>query len=106
MRIGTTPPMSWPRLVTIMLTAAVLLIAACGGNDKKAQDSGATTPAEPKTFEATTTPATPEAAAEAAPAEPSGPVFEKPKEDSKLARLMIQSAKINAPLQVKGLNAR
>jgi LPXTG-site transpeptidase (sortase) family protein len=98
--------MSWPRLATIMLTAAVLLIAACGGNDKKAQDSGATTPAEPKTFEATTTPATPEAAAEAAPAEPSGPMFEKPKEDSKLTRLMIQSAKINAPLQTKGLNAR
>lgn len=106
MRRETTPTILSRKLATAALTAAVLLLAACGGNDKKAKDNSAETPATPVTFEATITPATPEAQAETAPPAPAGPVFTKPSEDAKLMRLMIPSAKVNAPLQVKGLNAR
>jgi LPXTG-site transpeptidase (sortase) family protein len=105
MRRGTTPLTIVRRAATGTLMAALLLAAACGGGDKQSKQTDAS--ATPATFEVTVTPATQEpSTGEAAPPAPSGPVFAQPKDDARVTRLLIQSAKVDAPLQVKGLNAR
>jgi LPXTG-site transpeptidase (sortase) family protein len=95
------------RLAVAALAVTLLAATACGGGNKKTSAQLSSTPAEAQTFQATVLPSTPEAStSEAAPPVPSGPVFAQPKEDARLVRLVIPSAKVNAPLQTKGLNAR
>jgi LPXTG-site transpeptidase (sortase) family protein len=92
-------------MALVFLTAAIVLAVACGGGDKKASDASAPgNVATPQVFEATLTPATPEA--EAAAATPAAPEFPAPKDDARLARLIISTAKIDAPFQVKGRTPR
>ena len=99
-----------PRVLTRAACAALLLLglaaAACGGNDKAKQDTAvatvdqrATTPDSAAATATATTPGEAEAAA-------TPPPFPAPKADAELVRLMIPAAKVDAPLQVKGVNAR
>lgn len=88
-----------------MLAATLIVLTACGS--KKSQPDAAFQPiATPATFEATLTPATPEPAVAEAPPPPAAPQFPTPSENAKLTRLIIPGIKINAPIQVKGLNSR
>jgi LPXTG-site transpeptidase (sortase) family protein len=102
-----TPPSLFARRTMLGLLVSVLvLVAACGGN-KKTQDASPPEPAATAAvFEATITPAATQEPAAAAEATPPAPQFPSPDEGAKLARLMIPSAKVNAPLQTKGRNSR
>ncbi len=98
------------RFVLALSVAALVLAAACGGGDKKNDDgkqAGAASPAASAATQATagsggTTTPSPESSPTAAPT----PQFPAPKEDAGIARILIGRAKVNAPVQVKGLNAR
>src|SRR5579884_2867525 len=85
-------------LVVLLAVAAV----ACGGGKKSGGGS------QPQTFDVTTATATStEAAASPSPeATAAAPAFPAPAADAKIMRLVIPAAKVDAPLQVKGLNAR
>lgn len=102
------------RLVHMVATAALALalvgVAACGGGDKKASNGGDAASGSPSaTAQGQTFDMTPETGA-ASPTpeavEETGPRFPSPSEDAQLVRLMIPTAKVNAPLQIKGVNAR
>lgn len=92
-----------------MLVAALalsVLAVACGKGDKSSEDqAGSQATATPQIFNgptATATATTDEGVATPRP----GPIFPPPRDDAELARLVISNAKINAPLQIKGVNAR
>ncbi len=85
-------------LVVLLAVAAV----ACGGGKKSSEGS------QPQTFDVTTATATSTEAAASPSPEATGaePAFPAPAADAKIMRLVIPAAKVDAPLQVKGLNAR
>lgn len=92
------------RLCTGFLLVALALVAACGRGEKK---QAATVTAVPRVFDATLVPATPEPVAEGTQTPtPSVALFPTPSPDARIARLIIPAAKVNAPVQVKGVNAR
>ena len=97
------------RLLALTVPAGLALVgAACGGGGNKAQAPSPTSERslvfDLPTSVPTATDSAPEATAEATPTpEPGLPV---PAEDAQLARLVIAGAKVDAPLQIKGVNAR
>lgn len=92
----------WLSVSLLLVTLA--LVAACGRGEKK---QAATATAEPRVFDASLIPTTPVPVAEGTET-PTPPVaqFPTPSPDARIARLIIPAAKVNAPVQVKGVNAR
>lgn len=101
------PSVVLPRLLphrsVLALLVALLCIgaAACGGDHQSNQAQSAAT------FGVTTATGTasPTAAANAV-ATPTEPEFPAPPADAQIARLLIPVAKVDAPTQIKGLNAQ
>jgi LPXTG-site transpeptidase (sortase) family protein len=91
------------RLRAGLLLVALALVVACGRGGEKQQAATATS--EPHVFDATLASATPEPTATETPTPPAV-LFPTPSPDARIARLIIPAAKVNAPVQVKGVNAR
>ncbi len=91
------------RLCASFVLVALAFIVACGRGGEKKQAATVTT--EPRVFDATLVPGTSEPAASETPTPPSVH-FPTPSPDAHIARLIIPAAKVNAPVQVKGVNAR
>ncbi len=91
------------RLRAGLLLVALALVVACGRGGEKQQAATATS--EPHVFDATLASATPEPTATETPTPPAA-LFPTPSPDARIARLIIPAAKVNAPVQVKGVNAR
>ncbi|MFN8557938.1 MAG: class F sortase [Dehalococcoidia bacterium] len=91
------------RAALAALVGLTLLAGAACRGEKKADV--ATTSAPARTFDAAVAPTATDSAAGPA-ASPAAPAFPPPREDAELVRLMIPAAKVNAPLQIKGVNAR
>ncbi|MBI2760347.1 MAG: class F sortase [Chloroflexi bacterium] len=91
------------------LIAMLALAVACGGDGKKASDTtapnGVAGAGEPNALGTAIIPL-PTQSDPSAVNPVATPEFPAPSEDAALARLVIPSAKVNAPLQVKGVNAR
>lgn len=105
MLLSSVIPVALRRLAVGAVIALVIVAGPACKSDKKSDESGSVPDA--RTFDATAA-AAGEATAtpgEAAAAEPE-PGFPLPSENAQLTRLVIPAAKINAPLQVKGVNAR
>ncbi len=92
------------RLCASLLLLALALVAACGRGGENKQAASVT--AEPRVFDATVATATPVPSAEATETATPGPQFPVPSPDAHIARLVIPAAKVDAPVQVKGVNAR
>lgn len=91
------------RLCTGLLLVTLALVAACGRGGETKQAATATS--EPRVFDATLTTATPQHTVTETPTPPVA-TFPTPSPDAHIARLVIPAAKVNAPVQVKGVNAR
>lgn len=104
------------RLATLVWLAIVLALpvfaTACGGKGANPKaDSQANviaTATRTLVFELPSATPTPESTSEATGEVPAPAVsqFPIPQEDAKLVRMVIPAAKVNAPLQTKGVNAR
>jgi LPXTG-site transpeptidase (sortase) family protein len=89
-----------------LLLVALVGAALCRGGDGTTSRAPAPSPAPPRTFDALTPTPAADAGEQAAEVTPEPPRFPTPREDARLTRLIIPAAKVNAPLQTKGVNAR
>lgn len=90
-----------PALLVVALVAA-LSVAACGGGDKKANDGGTVDTGGIATAPA----ATQIGAGGATPAATTAAGLPTPKEGVFLERVVAPGAKLDAPVETRGLNAR
>lgn len=92
----------------MMLALLALTAIACRG-DKNKDGEQASATGDPPVFSATIFPSVTSGEESPTPTVAEAPTpspFPMPKDDTNIVRLMIPSAKVNAPLQVKGVNAR
>ena len=95
------------RSVVVVGLVAAALLAACGsGGEKKDTGAGAPVSGQTGNFQPSATAVAAVEGTEVPEETVATPAFPAPPEDARLARLIIPAAKVNAPLQIKGINAR